>query len=122
MNTIIRDGEGVDVSKGYASLYVLLHNKSCLGKTITIKQKDIDSTCFKNPETISELTTTLTAVHPKVFHHNTSPIHEKLIEGKYLRFFVKKGYKYELHVDCTLATKSCITFDENKEEHFQQFF
>lgn len=115
------DSAKVDISISYARLYVLLHNEADLGSNLTIHQKDIGATCYTgNPLAI--LVKVVDRIHPVVFNHPTSPIQGKLVEGKYFLFFVKKGYKYEIITGYNDSKKSCVTFDDSKEEFYQQFF
>lgn len=115
------DSAKTDISTGYARLYVLLHNEADSGSNLTIHQKDISATCYTG-EPLATSVQIVDRIHPVVFNHVTSPIQGKLVKDKYFLFFVKKGYKYEVITGYNDSKKSCVTFDDSKEEFYQQFF
>lgn len=112
-----------DVSMGFAALNILFHHPKYAEATVKIEQKDINSTCFKNPEILSEYSFTATKQHPIVHNKEWSPIKDQVKEELLYKLYVKKGFKYEVTVTFISGnSSSCITVSDAKDEIFQQFF
>ncbi|MBX7077458.1 MAG: hypothetical protein K1X33_09130 [Methanobacteriaceae archaeon] len=115
------DSASIDISQGYARLYVLLYDSSHYGGSLSILQKTLNSTCFTNSDILASTSVTIDRIHRVVFNHPTSPIHNKLEIGHYYMFFVKKGYKYEVLIESSGGIRrSCIPFTDTTEEFFSQ--
>ena len=119
---IVLPTEGIDVSTGYSTLHILVHNEKRIEGEIKITQHNASATCYQTPA-ISTKTFTVEKIHPKMLDFPTRPIKLYYMPAKSHEVFVKPGFKYEIALTAAGTThRICLLFKNNTEELFAQFF